>query len=294
MTATVALYSPPNSLRTAVRRGASWTAAYRRQLTVAAVARPVRGGVGAPGVLAAERSWLLLAQTASAHRSVQPVSRAQASSPWSTRPAGTPRRRSPLSSRRCPPIRSQRPGSGCPAARCPVTWGRRPRGPAVGRLLSSCPVSSCPVSSCPVSIRAVSSRLVSALVGPDASVSSHSGGGGGDQVKVATGTGGGPVAAGPSTARSTVAEAETRALLPKSRWSRGAGGDPGRRVGCGPRRPRLPAERPGRPGRRAGRPSRPAARWARGAGCSARWRQPPRGCRPRAGCATTVGGRRRG
>jgi hypothetical protein len=34
-----------------VRRGASWTAAYRRQLTVAAVARPVHGGVGAPASL---------------------------------------------------------------------------------------------------------------------------------------------------------------------------------------------------------------------------------------------------
>jgi hypothetical protein len=49
-----------------VRQGASWTAAYRRQLTVAAVARPVRGGVGAPGVLAVEWSWWLLAQTAAA------------------------------------------------------------------------------------------------------------------------------------------------------------------------------------------------------------------------------------
>jgi hypothetical protein len=150
-----------------------------RQLTVAAVARPVRGGVGAPGVPAAERSWWLLAQTASAQRSVQPVSGGRALSPWSTRPAGTPRRRSPLSSRRCPPIRSWRPGSGCPAVRCPVTWGRRPEGPAVGRLLSSCPVSSCPVS-----IRAVSSRL-----GLPSSVrtrpSPHSGGGGGDQVEVA-------------------------------------------------------------------------------------------------------------
>jgi hypothetical protein len=111
-----------------VRRGASWTAAYRRQLTVAAVARPVRGGVGAPGVLAAERSWWLLAQTASAQRSVQPVSGGRASSPWSTRPAGTLRRRSPVSSRRCPPIRSRRPGSGCPAVRCPVTWGWSSRG----------------------------------------------------------------------------------------------------------------------------------------------------------------------
>jgi len=172
-----ALRSTRNHRRTAVRRGASWTAAYRRQLTVAAVARPVRGGVGAPGVLTAERSWWLLAQTASAQRSVQPLSRGRALSPWSTRPAGTPRRRSPVSSRRCPPIRSWRPGSGCPAVRCPVTWGRRPEGPAVGRLPSGVQPSAV--------TRAVSSRLVSALVGPDGSVSSHSGGGVGDQVEVA-------------------------------------------------------------------------------------------------------------
>jgi hypothetical protein len=276
-----------------VRRGASWTAAYRRQLTVAAVARPVRGGVGAPGVLAAERSWWLLAQTASAQRSVQPVSGGRASSPWSTRPAGTLRRRSPVSSRRCPPIRSRRPGSGCPAVRCPVTWGWSSRGSggrtaavqlSVVQLSGVHPCGVQPSGVCPR--RSGRVRLLPLRRwrgGPSQ----------GGRATLATGTGGGPVAAGPSTARSTVAEAETRALLPKSRWSRGAGGDPGRRVGCGPRRPRLPAERPGRPGRRAGRPSRAAARWARGAGCSARWRQPPRGCRPRAGGLTTLGGRRR-
>jgi hypothetical protein len=43
---------------------------------------------------------------------------------------------------RCPPIRFRRPGSGCPAVRCPVTWGRRPEGPALGRPLSSRPVSA--------------------------------------------------------------------------------------------------------------------------------------------------------
>jgi hypothetical protein len=74
-----------------VRQGASWTAAYHLQLTVAAAARPIRGSVRAPGVLAVERSWWLLAQTASARRSVQPVSRGRASSPWSTLPAAKPR-----------------------------------------------------------------------------------------------------------------------------------------------------------------------------------------------------------
>jgi hypothetical protein len=111
-----------------VRQGASWTAASHRQLTVAAVARPVRRGVGALGVLAAARSWWLPAQTASARSSVQPVSSGRASWPWSTPPAATPRRRSPVSSMRCPPIRCRRPGSGCPAVRCPVARGRRPEG----------------------------------------------------------------------------------------------------------------------------------------------------------------------
>jgi hypothetical protein len=103
-----------------VRQGASWTAAYHLQLTVAAVARAVRSSVGALGVLAAERSWWLLAQAAFARRSVQPVSSGRASPPWSTLPAGRPRRRSPVSSMRCPPIRvrvsgirlSSRPVSG--------------------------------------------------------------------------------------------------------------------------------------------------------------------------------------
>jgi hypothetical protein len=39
-------------------------------------------------------------------------------------------------------IRFRRPGSGGPAVRCPVTWGRRPAGPAVGRLLSTRPLSN--------------------------------------------------------------------------------------------------------------------------------------------------------
>ena len=221
-----------------MRQGASWTAAYHLQLTVAAAARPVRGSVGALGVLAAERSWLLLAQTTSARRSVQPVSSGRASSPWSTRPAATPRRRSPLSSRRCPPIRFRRPGSGCPAVRCPVTWGRRPEGPALGRLLSTRPVSSRLLST-----RPVSSRLVSAPVGPDASVSSHA------QV-VALGT--------------RVEEAGTRATLPKSRWSvggrwrtRAAGLGAGR----GGRACPL-SDQAGQAGVRSA-PSRAAARWAR-------------------------------
>jgi hypothetical protein len=158
-----------------VRQGASWTAAYHPQLTVAAVARPVGSRVGALGVRAAARSWLVLAQTTSARRSLQPVSRGRASSPWSTLPAGKPRRRSPVSSMRCPPIRCRRPGSGCPAVRCPVTWAGRPAGPAVGRLLSTLPAVCCPPVQRPASAVHPCGVQPSGVcpVGPDASVSSH-------------------------------------------------------------------------------------------------------------------------
>ena len=228
-----ALRSTRNHRRTAVRRGASWTAAYRRQLTVAAVARPVRGGVGAPGVLTAERSWWLLAQTASAQRSVQPLSRGRALSPWSTRPAGTPRRRSPVSSRRCPPIRSWRPGSGCPAVRCPVTWGWSSRGSggrtaavqlSVVQLSGVHPCGVQPSGVCPR--RSGRVRLLPLRRwrwGP----------GRGGRATLTTGTGGGLVASGPSTARSTVAEVGTRATLPKSRWSGGVGADRAAGLGAG-------------------------------------------------------------
>jgi hypothetical protein len=64
------------------------------------------------------------------------------------------------------------------------------------------------------------------------------------------------VAAGPSTARSTVEEAGTRATLPSRVGQGEVAGGPGPPGGCGPRRPRLPTERPGRPGRGGERPSR--------------------------------------
>jgi hypothetical protein len=62
--------------------------------------------------------------------------------------------------------------------------------------------------------------------------------------------------------------------------------DPGRRVGCGPRRPRLPAERPGRPGRRAERTSRRrrgghGCRLQRGVAVPAAWLASRLGARPR-------------
>ena len=183
---------------TAVRRGASWTAAYHLQLTVAAVAKPVRSSVRALGVLAAGRSWLLLAQTASAPRSVQPVSRS-ASSPWSTLPAGKPRRRSPVSSMRCPPIRSRRPAVRPSGVRSPGMVVQRVRRSAVCCPPVCCPPVCCPPVCCPPSgvHRPVSRRLVSAPVRPDASVSSHLrrwrwGPGRSGRATVTTGTSGGP------------------------------------------------------------------------------------------------------
>jgi hypothetical protein len=217
---------------------------------------------------------LLLAQTASAPRSVQPVSRDRASSPWSTLPAGKPRRRSPLSSMGCPPIRFRRLGSGGPAVRCPVTWGRPPESPAVGRLLSTHPASS----------RLLSAPSVRTRPSPPTQA--------GGRATVTTATGGGPggwrVGDGSIDGRGgrDAGDAADVALVS----GRSVAGS-GRRVGCGPRRPRLTTERPGRPGRRPERPSR-AALWARKqavarGGCSRRvaavlgwW-------------ATTVRGRRR-
>jgi len=194
---------------------------------------------------------------------LQPVSRARASSPWSTRPAATPRHRSPLSSRRCPPIRFRRPGSGCPAVRCPVSWGGRPEGPAVGRLLSTHPASNRPASN-----RPASNRPASAPVRPDASVSPTQ--------AVAFGTGSnwpgdrdhrnGWRPLGLPRRRRLDRRSRRPGLGRRCRRRVGPWGwvaDPGRRVRGGPRRPRLPAERPGRPGRPPERPSRAAALWAR-------------------------------
>jgi hypothetical protein len=266
-----------------VRRGASWTAAYHLQLTVAAVARPVPSGVDALGVLAAERSWWLLAQTTFARRSVQPGSRGRASSPWSTLPASHATASVAGVQHGCPPIPVRCPGSGCPAVRCLVTWGRPPAGPALGRLLSTRPVSS---------------RLVAAPVRPDASVSSmlrrwrwEPGRGG--RATVTTGTGGGPGGCRAVDARSTVEEAGRRATLPKSRWSvggrwrtRAAGLGAGRGGRACPLRDQagqagVPSARGGR--LRGGRGSR----LQREVAASAAWLPSS------AGGATTVRGRRR-
>jgi hypothetical protein len=175
-----ALLSARNRLRRAMRRGASWTVAYHLQLTVAAVAGPVRGSVVPSGSLLLGGPGLLLAQTASARRGVQPTSSGQASSPGRhCQGASHGVGRRSVSSIGCPPIRCRRPGSGSPAVRCPAR-------PVSGHLgwSSGCPaVRSSAVHPSGVrpsgvrpsgvrplvSDRPASSWLVSTPVGPDAS-----------------------------------------------------------------------------------------------------------------------------
>jgi hypothetical protein len=73
--APLALRSTRNRPRRALRRGASWTAAYHVQLTVAAVARPVRSSMVPPRTPCCRAVLgLLLTQTVSARRSLQPAS----------------------------------------------------------------------------------------------------------------------------------------------------------------------------------------------------------------------------
>jgi hypothetical protein len=142
---------------------------------------------------------------------------------------------------------------------------------SVRRSAVYCPPVQRPAVCCPS--RAVSSRLVSAPVHPDASVSSH-----------LRWWRWGP----------RVEEAGTRATLPKSRWPVGGGWRtrPPGWVGAAAAALAHESDQAGQAGvRRAGRGR---LRGGHGAGCSARWRHPPRGWRPRAGGATTVGGRRRG
>ena len=152
-----ALRSTRNRLRTAVRRGASWTAAYRRQLTVAAVARPVRGGVGALGVLAAARSG-----------GCSPRRRLPRGASSRSRGVGRCRRGRPGQQarhgvgRRCPAGGVHPSGLGVrdPAVQPSGVWSPGVVVQRVRRSAVCCPPVQRPAVCCPS--RAVSSRLVSA------------------------------------------------------------------------------------------------------------------------------------
>jgi hypothetical protein len=284
-----------------VRRGASWTAAYHVQPTVAAVARPVRSSMvpsysllpSCPGVVA-HPDGICPAEP--------PAGIQRRASPWSAMPGRQPWRRSPVGVQhavsnhpsgvvRGPAVRP----SGVQPVRCSVTWVVV-RGPAVRPVCCPpvhpssplvCPPVRCPTVQCPT--------VCCPTVGPDASVSSHTGRGVGtrlvprgqpspqEAVEV-------PVAAVPSS-RSVDGPAGLgrRRCRGRTLVNGVAGAWPG---GCGRGRPRVPAERPGRPGRRAehlslrlgcGRGSRRRREVAAPAARLPSW----------AGCATTVRGRRR-
>jgi hypothetical protein len=157
-----------------VRRGASWTAAYHLQPTVAAVARPVRSSMVPSESLLLSGPGMLLAQPASARRSVQPASGGRASSPWSTPPGRQPWHRSPVgvqhavSSRLVSSSgirRSSRPVSSPSGVRSP---GVVVRGPAV-RPAAVHPSSVQPSGVHPSGVQPSAVRPVR----PDASGSSH-------------------------------------------------------------------------------------------------------------------------
>jgi hypothetical protein len=159
-----------------MRRGASWTAEDHPQPTVAAVARPVRSSVvPSPSVLL---RVLVVARPAGVCPAERPAGIQRSGVIAVVDTARTPAMASVAG--RCPACGVHPSGvvvrgpavrlSGVQPVRCPVTWGRRPGVRRSGRLLSTRPMSS-PL----MSTRPVSSRLVSAPVGPDASVSSHTG-----------------------------------------------------------------------------------------------------------------------
>jgi hypothetical protein len=241
MPVTVTRYSRPQAFpRRAVRRGASWTAAYHLQLTVAAVARPVGSSVVPSESLLPSGPGLLLAQTASARRSVQPTSSGRASSPWSTLPGRQPRRRSPVGVQH----------------RVSTIGVRRPGVRRSGRLLSTRPVSGPLVSTRPASSRllsdrAVSSRLVSAPSARTRPSPPIPGGGVGPRslrrAPVTTGRAESRWAAAPLSGSVDGPASRDTGGAARSRWSVGVGGGPG----PGWVRRRVPAERAGRPGRRA-------------------------------------------
>jgi hypothetical protein len=225
-----ALRSTRNRPRTAVHRGANWTAAYHLQLTVAAVARPVRGSVVPLGVLAAERSWVV----------ARPDGVCPAEPPAGLQRSGVDGRS--VSGVRCPPIRFVVRDAAVPPSSV------RPSG--VQRV--QCPAVRCPAVRL-VSTRPASSRLLSVPVRPDASVSSHlrrrrrtrlRRPGNRHHSHGSRSCGGCPVGRLGRGLRSPGV-----ATPPRSR-----GGQSGcrwrTRAGLGRRRPRVPAERPGRPGRR--------------------------------------------
>jgi hypothetical protein len=203
-----------------VRQGASWTAAYHRQLTVPAVARPVPSSVvpsasllpSGPGGCSPGRR--LPAGASSCYQAVG-------------RRRGRPGQQAHHGvGRRCPaggvhPSGLGVRGSGCPAVRCPVSWGGRPE---VRRSAVCCPPVCCPPVRCPP-VRCPPVWCLPRRSGRVGLLRCSGGGvgdsGRGGRATMTTGTGGGSAGCRAVDASTTVAEAGTRATLPTSGWSVG-------------------------------------------------------------------------
>jgi hypothetical protein len=266
------LYARPEIVRgqQCARRGRAGEAT--EQLPVVAVVNPVRRSVIPLVVLAAELSWLLIAQTTSAQR----ASSGQAPSPFSTMPGRRPWRRSPVFGMRCPPIRSVVRGPAVRPVRCPAR-------PVSGRLVRRPGSGVRPPGVHPSGVQPAGVRPRSVRTRPS-----------GPHQAVALGTGQGGTAPLPrergqvpvdcrvvQRLESTAEQARTQATAPRSRMVGGLSvADPG--PGWVRAAAALDAGLPGRPGRGAVRPS-PAAARGTGGGRRARWPHRPRGCRPRAG-----------
>jgi hypothetical protein len=163
MPVTISRYSRPAIfLRRAVRRGASWTAAYHLQLTVAAVARPVRSSVvPSSSVLLSGPDWgpprrRLPSGAASGHPAVRRCRRGRHCQDVAV--ASVTSVRHAVSTQSVPRLGSAVQPAGVRPVRCPVTRGSSSGGRLSSRLLAARPVSS-PL----LSIRPASGRLVSAL-----------------------------------------------------------------------------------------------------------------------------------
>ena len=212
----------------AVRQGASWTAAYHLQLTVAAGPDPSVAAwvpsasllLSGPGGCSPGRR--LPGGASSRYRG---VGRRRRGRHCQQARHGVGRRCPPM---RCPPIRvlasgirlSSRPVSGHLGSSSRGSSGR----PSAVHPSSVQPPAVHPSGVCPSGVQPSGvcprpSGRVRLLPlrrwrwGP----------GRGGRATLTTGRVEAPVAAGPSTARSTVAEAGTRATLPTSRWSVGGG-----------------------------------------------------------------------
>ena len=258
-------------------------AAYHLQLTVAAVARPIHGSVDAPGVLAAERSWWC-----------SPRRRLPGRASSRSRAVGRRRRVDPASRHATASVAavqqavSTHPGSasGIRLSSRPVSGHLGWSSSGSGARPSAVPPSG--VRPCGVCPRPSGRVRILPRSGGGVGNSGRAG-----RTTVTTGTGGGPWGCraidgsidGPGGR--DAGDAAAVALV-----SGRSVADPGRRVGCWPRRPRLPAERPGRPGRARSAP-RGRLRCGHGSRLQREVAAPAAWLPSSAGCATTVRGRRR-